>query len=129
MPCDVVIAFGGLLRSLFVCRPRRGPGLGDGADRLTRIPPGHLEGCLEGFANLYQDIACELCGESTDMDIPAIAVGMDGVWFIEACQESATAKAVWEPRNVPASSCSPPTPSTSRMPVSAGCGKSVARSK
>ena len=32
---------------------RGGPGSGDAAARVTRVPPGHPEGYLEGFANIY----------------------------------------------------------------------------
>ncbi|MGH6928250.1 MAG: Gfo/Idh/MocA family protein, partial [Dongiaceae bacterium] len=36
---------------------RAGPNLGPAAAHATRIPPGHPEGYLEGFANLYRDLA------------------------------------------------------------------------
>ena len=41
--------------------PRRSPGRpGPAAARLTRIPPGHPEGYLEGFANLYGEAAAAI---------------------------------------------------------------------
>ena len=36
---------------------RGGPDSGVAAGRVTRIPPGHPEGYLEGFANIYSEIA------------------------------------------------------------------------
>ena len=36
---------------------RMGPGAGEAAARASRIPPGHNEGYLEAFANLYSDLA------------------------------------------------------------------------
>jgi predicted dehydrogenase len=36
---------------------RGGPDAGEAAARVTRIPPGHPEGYLEGFANIYSEIA------------------------------------------------------------------------
>ena len=36
---------------------RAGAGAGDAAGRATRIPAGHPEGYLEGFANIYSDAA------------------------------------------------------------------------
>ena len=36
---------------------RGGPGSGDAAARVTRMPAGHPEGYLEGFANIYSEVA------------------------------------------------------------------------
>ena len=36
---------------------RGGPDAGAAAARVTRVPPGHPEGYLEGFANIYREIA------------------------------------------------------------------------
>lgn len=36
---------------------RGGAGAGPAAGRVTRVPPGPSEGYLEGFANIYSDIA------------------------------------------------------------------------
>ena len=94
-PNEMIFARLGAPRQILT---RGGAGLGEGADRWTRIPPGHPEGYLEGFANLYQDIARQLCGEATDVAIPSITAGMDGMWFINACQESAKANAAWVTR-------------------------------
>ena len=82
---------------------RGGAGLGDGADRWTRVPPGHPEGYLEGFANLYQDIAAVLMGEPGYSNLPSLEAGMDGMWFITACQDSARNDASWVSRDSHAS--------------------------
>ena len=36
---------------------RGGAGSGAPAARVTRVPPGHPEGYLEGFANIYSEVA------------------------------------------------------------------------
>ena len=36
---------------------RGGPDAGEAAARVTRMPPGHPEGYLEGFANIYSEVA------------------------------------------------------------------------
>ena len=39
---------------------RGGPGIGEAATRVTRIPAGHPEGYLEAFATLYTEIAAAI---------------------------------------------------------------------
>ena len=39
---------------------RGGPGSGEAAARVTRVPPGHPEGYLEGFANIYSEVAAAI---------------------------------------------------------------------
>jgi hypothetical protein len=36
---------------------RGGPDSGKAAARVTRVPPGHPEGYLEGFATIYSEVA------------------------------------------------------------------------
>jgi predicted dehydrogenase len=74
---------------------RGGPGLGGGAGRWTRVPPGHPEGYLEGFANLYSDAADLILGAGDGALLPGIAAGLDGMWFIDACQQSSAADGAW----------------------------------
>lgn len=74
---------------------RGGAGLGGGAGRWTRIPPGHPEGYLEGFANLYTDIAEAIRGTDDGALVPGIEAGLDGMWFIGACVESSRADGRW----------------------------------
>lgn len=64
-----------------------------GARALTRIPPGHPEGYLEAFANVYRAFARAIRGES-DMDeaFPTAEDGARGVAFIEAVIDSAQRK-------------------------------------
>ncbi len=77
---------------------RGGAGLGGGAGDWTRIPPGHPEGYLEGFANLYSDAADLILGHGDGALLPGIDAGLDGMWFIGACQASSAAGGVWVPR-------------------------------
>ena len=49
---------------------RGGASLGKGTERWTRIPPGHPEGYLEGFANLYNDIADIISGINDNGLVP-----------------------------------------------------------
>jgi predicted dehydrogenase len=83
---------------------RRGNGyVGEGAQRVTRIPAGHPEGYLEAFANLYREafraVAAEIAGEPPpgDVDLPGIDDGVAGMAFIEAAVASARQGAVWVP--------------------------------
>lgn len=82
---------------------RRGNGyVGEGAQRVTRIPAGHPEGYLEAFANLYREafraIAAEVAGEPLpdDLDLPGIDDGVAGMAFIEAAVASAR-QGAWVP--------------------------------
>jgi predicted dehydrogenase len=80
---------------------RGGHGAGDAAARLTRIPSGHPEGYLEGFANIYTEIAAALFaareGKPVDGSVlfPAGADGEKGVAFIDAAVRSSAAGAKW----------------------------------
>ena len=67
--------------------------LGDAA-RVTRVPSGHPEGYLEGFATIYAEAACAIrarqAGKTPDPAVvfPTIADGLAGVKFIEAAVSS-----------------------------------------
>ena len=80
---------------------RGGSGASDGANRLSRIPPGHPEGYLEGFANIYSEVADALQsiihGTALDaaVEFPTVEDGVRGVEFIEAAVESSSAGAKW----------------------------------
>ena len=74
---------------------RGGAGLGSGAGRWTRIPPGHPEGYLEGFANLYNDIADIISGKNDNGLVPDLSAGVDGMWFITSCIDSSNANGSW----------------------------------
>ena len=80
---------------------RGGPGTGEAAARLTRIPAGHPEGYIEGFANIYGEIAAAIRaardGSRLDANVifPSGADGESGVAFIEAAVQSSKAGATW----------------------------------
>lgn len=81
---------------------RGGPGAGDVAAFATRVPAGHPEGYLEGFANIYSDIAEVISArrEGRDPDpmalhFPTVMDGAKGVKFIEAAVESSNQGGVW----------------------------------
>ncbi|MCG8354703.1 MAG: Gfo/Idh/MocA family oxidoreductase, partial [Kiloniellales bacterium] len=81
---------------------RGGHGAGEAAGRVTRVPPGHPEGYLEGFANLYSDVAevllARIEGRKADpaaMDFPTVEDGARGMRFITAAVESSARGGVW----------------------------------
>lgn len=82
---------------------RGGAGLSDASTRATRIPPGHPEGYLEAFANLYVD-AAELITARREGRAPApeatlvpdAAEGLAGMRFIDAAVTSSQAGSVWQ---------------------------------
>lgn len=80
---------------------RAGAGAGPEAARVTRVPSGHPEGYLEGFANIYTEVARAIkaarSGKKPDKDVmfPGIEDGVAGMAFIEACVKSSKANAKW----------------------------------
>lgn len=59
--------------------------LAPAARSLGRVPPGHPEGYLEGFANIYRAFARAIRGEKDLEDaFPNVQDGVRGVKFIEA---------------------------------------------
>lgn len=80
---------------------RNGSGTGDVAARMSRIPPGHPEGYLEGFANIYTEAADAIMarrsGETAAKDVmyPSIVDGLTGVQFIDACVRSSGRNSAW----------------------------------
>ena len=95
------------LRFSVVGRPpqilsRGGPCLGPAAAHATRIPSGHPEGYLEGFANLYRDLAEQIrarrakrAPDSGALLVPTVADGARGVKFIAAAVESHAKNGAW----------------------------------
>ena len=75
--------------------------VGEQSARLTRIPAGHPEGYLEGFANIYREVADEFSAKisgkpiSKDILYPTSKEGLYGVSFIEAAIESNSKDSVW----------------------------------
>lgn len=82
---------------------RRGDIGSDIAARGMRTPGGHPEGYLEGFANLYKDIADILIarqqGEAHFLQnwVPDINTGVEGMRFIQAVLTSSQRDGVWTP--------------------------------
>ncbi|MDZ7906665.1 MAG: Gfo/Idh/MocA family oxidoreductase [Cypionkella sp.] len=80
---------------------RGGAGTGDCAARMTRIPPGHPEGYLEGFANIYAEAARAIIarrdGSAVDpaATFPSLREGLEGVAFVNACVRSSAKNAAW----------------------------------
>jgi predicted dehydrogenase len=84
---------------------RNSPGLGAAARRACRLPPGHPEGFIEAFANLYQGVAADLRireqqgrpASAEEAEYPRIADGVRGVRFIEKTVASAHGDLKWTP--------------------------------
>ncbi len=81
---------------------RAGPNLGPAAAHATRIPPGHPEGYLEGFANLYRDLAEQIRArrarrkpDPQALLVPTVEDGARGVKFITAAVESSGRNGAW----------------------------------
>ncbi len=80
---------------------RGGAGTGDAAARVTRIPSGHPEGYLEGFANIYAEAARAIIarrdGAALDSAVtfPSLREGLEGVAFVDACVRSSARNAAW----------------------------------
>lgn len=81
---------------------RGGAGSGPSAARVTRIPSGHPEGYLEGFANIYTEAAKAIRalrkkGGKIPKDVvfPTVEDGVAGVAFIEACVKSSRKNSAW----------------------------------
>lgn len=82
---------------------RRGlDGLGERVHAGSRIPPGHPEGFIEAFANIYRGVARAIDArrEGTEPgtlgdDVPTARDGRIGVRFVELCVESAEREGTW----------------------------------
>lgn len=71
------------------------------AGRVTRIPSGHPEGYLEGFATIYAEAARAIraaeTGRKQDLAVifPTIEDGLAGVKFIDAALRSSASNGAW----------------------------------
>jgi predicted dehydrogenase len=80
---------------------RGGPDAGEAAARVTRIPPGHPEGYLEGFANIYSEVALAIKAARSGtkppegVHFPTIEDGVKGLAFVEAAVKSSKANGAW----------------------------------
>jgi predicted dehydrogenase len=80
---------------------RGGHGAGPEAQRVTRIPPGHPEGYLEGFANIYSEVARAIRAArirkkpDPPVSYPTVEDGLAGMAFVEAAVASSKAGGTW----------------------------------
>ncbi len=81
---------------------RGGAGAGPAAARVSRVPPGHPEGYLEGFATIYAEAARAIRAArkkngkpGKDVVYPTVQDGVEGVAFVEACVKSSKKNAAW----------------------------------
>ncbi|MGI6855675.1 Gfo/Idh/MocA family protein [Mesorhizobium sp. 1B3] len=81
---------------------RAGAGAGPAAGRVTRVPSGHPEGYLEGFANIYAEAARAIRAArrkggkpAKDVVYPTVQDGVEGVAFVEACVKSSAKNGAW----------------------------------
>ena len=85
---------------------RGGAGSGPEAARVTRVPPGHPEGYLEGFANIYAEAARAIRAAKTGTALPdgttfpGLKEGLEGVAFVDACVRSSARNAAWVSLNL-----------------------------
>jgi predicted dehydrogenase len=83
---------------------RNGAGSLPVAARASRLPSGHPEGYLEGFAQLYTDLAEQIHARLENrqpdvaaMLVPGIQDGVDGLRFITAVLASSRNNSAWTP--------------------------------
>ena len=80
---------------------RGGAGSGAAAARVSRIPPGHPEGYLEGFATIYSEAARAIqarrLGQEAGPEVvfPTVRDGLTGVAFVDACVRSSRKDGGW----------------------------------
>lgn len=83
-------------------RLTRGRVTGAAARHATRVPPGHPEGYLEAFAQLYRDAAAQIRAREQGVAPPpesrlltTVDDGVAGLRFIEAVLASSAANGAW----------------------------------
>lgn len=80
---------------------RNGAGANAAAARVSRIPSGHPEGYLEGFATIYSEAARAIHAKRQGRPIdpaviyPTVEDGVKGVAFVEACIASSRRNGAW----------------------------------
>jgi predicted dehydrogenase len=81
---------------------RGGAGANAAAARMSRVPPGHPEGYLEGFANIYTEAAAAIRGlrgkkgkVPKEVVFPSVQDGVSGMKFIDACIRSSKKNSAW----------------------------------
>ena len=74
---------------------------GEAAERVTRIPAGHPEGYLEGFATIYREVAQAIrahrdgAAPDSAVSFPTGEDRLKGVAFVEAAVHSSAGGTVW----------------------------------
>ncbi|MDU8942026.1 Gfo/Idh/MocA family protein [Ovoidimarina sediminis] len=85
---------------------RNGAGAGEAAGRVSRVPPGHPEGYLEGFATIYSEAAAAIRAHQAgapvpeDVAFPTVRDGLEGVAFVDACVRSSKRNGAWVSLNL-----------------------------
>ena len=80
---------------------RGGAGTWAEAGRVTRVPAGHPEGYLEGFATIYAEAARAIrsaqVGTKPDpaINFPTVEDGLAGMKFIDAAVRSSARNGIW----------------------------------
>ena len=80
---------------------RGGAGSGPEAARVTRLPPGHPEGYLEAFANIYAEAARAIRAARAGTPVPegttfpGLKEGLEGMAFVDACVRSSARNGAW----------------------------------
>jgi hypothetical protein len=68
---------------------------------MSRVPPGHPEGYLEGFANIYLEAAAAIrareAGRTPGAEVvyPTLRDGLIGTAFVDACVRSSRRDGAW----------------------------------
>jgi predicted dehydrogenase len=83
---------------------RGAPWLCEAARRACRLPPGHPEGFIEAFANVYLGVAAAIRAhqqgrkaDAFEADYPGLRDGVRGVRFVEAVVASSCSDVKWTP--------------------------------
>jgi len=81
---------------------RAGPAATEASPQPSRLPPGHPEGYLEAFAQLYTDLADQIVARQSgtaappsSLLVPNVEDGVAGVRFIAAVLESSRLNSAW----------------------------------
>ena len=81
---------------------RGGAGTYESMSNMIRVPPGHPEGYVEGFANIYKEFAelIKLAREGKSMEMQSFCLpteidGLSGMEFIDACVQSSNQGSIW----------------------------------
>lgn len=81
---------------------RGGAGAGPAAARVSRVPAGHPEGYLEGFATIYSEAADAILAARDGRPVPdgvtfpTVEDGLDGMRFIETAVASSREGGIWQ---------------------------------